>query len=343
MAEGEGARAEGVRPKGIGSEPPDRSRAEAGPPRSVRVHAPARLHFGFLDLHGGLGRRFGSIGLAIDTPGLRLTATASDTLAVAGPEAERVRGYVRAAAAHLGVPAAITIGIEAVIPAHAGFGSGTQLGLSVAAALAKLAGRPFSAEDFSNALDRGNRSGVGLCAFTEGGLIVDGGRDATGAPPPVIARLPYPEAWRVVLILDETATGIHGSRETEAFRALPRFPEAQAAEICRVVLMQVMPAVVLAEPEGFGAGITAIQRLIGDHFAPHQGGRYASPAVAEALGHVAAQGVAGYGQSSWGPTGFALMPSERDARALVAGLERPGRLRFLVARGRNAGADIAPA
>ena len=34
-------------------------------PSSVTVTVPARLHFGFLDLNGGLGRRFGSIGLAI--------------------------------------------------------------------------------------------------------------------------------------------------------------------------------------------------------------------------------------------------------------------------------------
>ncbi|MFD0938202.1 beta-ribofuranosylaminobenzene 5'-phosphate synthase family protein, partial [Methylobacterium trifolii] len=197
--------------------------------------------------------------------------------------AERVRAYVGAAAAHLGVSDAVAIRVEEAIPAHAGFGSGTQLALSVAAALARLNGLPFSAESFSNALDRGNRSGVGLSAFTEGGLIVDGGRDAGGAPPPVIARIPYPEAWRVVLILDDSLTGVHGSREVEAFRELPRFPEAQAAEICRLVLMQVMPAAVLAEPDPFGAGITAIQRLIGDHFAPHQGGRFASPAVAEAL------------------------------------------------------------
>jgi beta-ribofuranosylaminobenzene 5'-phosphate synthase len=307
---------------------------------SVRVRAPARLHFGFLDLHGGLGRRFGSIGLAVDAPAVEITATRNERLDVAGPEAERVRGYARAAAAHLGIPEAASLRVAAAIPPHAGFGSGTQLALAVAAALARLAGRPFAPEDFADALDRGNRSGVGLAAFTQGGLIVDGGRDAAGGPPPVIARLPYPEAWRVVLILDEGMTGVHGSREVEAFRDLPRFPADQAAEICRTVLMQVMPAAIVADAQAFGTGITAIQRRIGDHFAPHQGGRYASPAVAEALAAIAARGIAGYGQSSWGPTGFALLPSEAEARALIAEIERPGPLRFLIARGRNAGAAV---
>lgn len=307
---------------------------------AVRVEAPARLHFGFLDLHGGLGRRFGSIGLAIDAPSLALTARRAARPTVTGPEADRVRGYVEAAAAHLGRGGDVAIDVERVIPAHAGFGSGTQLALAVAAAMARLNGEPFAADAFAATLDRGNRSGVGLCAFTEGGLIVDGGRGADGGPPPVIARLPYPEAWRIVLILDPSMAGVHGTREVEAFRDLPRFPETQAAEICRIALMQILPAVALAEPQGFGAGITRIQTLIGDHFAPHQGGRYASAAVAEALATVAAQGIAGYGQSSWGPTGFALVPSEAEARALVASLDRGGPLRFVIARGRNNGASV---
>ena len=319
-------------------EVPERNEATAD--GTVRVEAPARLHFGFLDLHGGLGRRFGSIGLAIDAPSLALTASRATRPTVTGPESDRVRGYVEAAAAHLGRCGDVAIDVERVIPAHAGFGSGTQLALAVAAAMARLNGEPFAAEAFAATLDRGNRSGVGLCAFTEGGLIVDGGRGADGGPPPVIARLPYPEAWRIVLILDPSMAGVHGTREVEAFRDLPRFPEAQAAEICRIALMQVLPAVALAEPQGFGAGITRIQTLIGDHFAPHQGGRYASAAVAEALAAVAARGVAGYGQSSWGPTGFALVPSEAEARALVAGLDRGGPLRFVIARGRNGGASV---
>ncbi|WP_019903811.1 beta-ribofuranosylaminobenzene 5'-phosphate synthase family protein [Methylobacterium sp. 77] len=320
---------------------PDERPAGQGPVTqgAVRVHAPARLHFGFLDLHGGLGRRFGSIGLAVDAPSIDLTARPAATLQVEGFEAKRARAYAEAAASHLGIETHAAIHVEEAIPAHAGFGSGTQLALSVAAALAALDGRPFSPDAFADALDRGNRSGVGLAAFTQGGFIVDGGRDASNGPPPLIARLAYPDAWRIVLILDEGMTGVHGTREVEAFRDLPRFPEAQAAEICRIVLMQVLPAVAIAEPDGYGAGITTIQRLIGDHFAPHQGGRYASPAVAEVLAAIAAQGVAGYGQSSWGPTGFALVASEAEAQALKASLERPG-LRFVITRGRNSGASV---
>ncbi|MFE1601847.1 beta-ribofuranosylaminobenzene 5'-phosphate synthase family protein [Methylobacterium sp. ID0610] len=313
----------------------------------VRVRAPARLHFGFLDLHGGLGRRFGSIGVAVDAPGIDLTVAPAETLSVAGEgpgiaaEHERVRTAAIAAARQLGVPASGAFHLDAVIPAHAGFGSGTQLALSVAAGLAALHGAPFAPADFAAALDRGNRSGVGLAAFVAGGLIVDGGRDGSDAAPPIVSRLPYPEAWRIVLLLDPAGTGVHGAQERHAFRDLPRFPAGEAAEICRIVLMQVLPAAVAGAIEPFGRGITEIQRRIGDYFAPYQGGRYASRAVAAALADIEALGIGGFGQSSWGPTGFALVGSEAEAAALAARLRtnHPD-LAIVVARGRNHGASV---
>ena len=46
----------------------------------VSVIAPARLHLGFLDLHGGLGWKFGSIGLAVSAIETSLTASYSDDI-----------------------------------------------------------------------------------------------------------------------------------------------------------------------------------------------------------------------------------------------------------------------
>jgi beta-RFAP synthase len=313
-----------------------------------RVRAPARLHLGFLDLHGGLGRRFGSLGLALDRPALELTASPAPRLTVEGPEAERVRRAIGAAASHLGVPPLGRFALVGTIPTHAGFGSGTQIALAAAAALARLHGRPFDPAAAAAALDRGNRSGVGLAAFTQGGLVLDGGRGADGegggddAPPPVIARLPFPTAWRVVLVLDEGRMGVHGPAETDAFAALPPFPAPEAAHLCRLALMRILPAAATGDIAAFGSGITELQRRVGDHFAPVQGGRFTSPRVAAALDGLEAAGAAGIGQSSWGPTGFALASSAAEAKRLVDRVapSHPG-LRFAIARGRNQGASVA--
>lgn len=309
---------------------------------AVRVRATARLHLGFLDLNGGLGRRFGSLGVSLDEPTLELSMARADELSVSGPERERIVAAIRAAAAHLGTNDRVIARVVRAIPSHAGFGSGTQLSLAVAAGLARLHGRRFVAAEAGAALDRGNRSGIGLAAFTQGGFLVDGGRDATDRAPPVLARHDFPDAWRLLLVLDDRTEGVHGSAEASAFRKLPDFPTDLAAHLCRVALMQVLPAVVLGDFEPFSRGVAEIQRRVGDHFAPFQGGgRYTSPAVAAVMASLEAEGGVGTGQSSWGPTGFALYPSAADAEYALARL-RPmhSGLRFVVARSCNRGAEL---
>lgn len=311
---------------------------------AVRITAPARLHIGFLDLNGSLGRRFGSLGLALDDPALALTLARAPQADVRGPDATRILKALQAAAAHLAVPAACAVEAGRAIPSHAGFGSGTQIALAVAAGLARLHGLPFDAPAAAAALDRGNRSGIGLAAFQGGGLILDGGREPGGPTPPVIARLDLPEAWRFVLVLDADAEGIHGAQEAEAFRRMPPFPDADAAHLCRLALMQILPAAAEGRLEPFARGVAELQRRVGDVFAPFQGGRFTSPAVAEALAFCEGNGVPGVGQSSWGPTGFAVVGSPEEAEGLVAALRRrpgvPERITYRIARGRNRGADI---
>jgi predicted sugar kinase len=109
--------------------------------------------------------------------------------------------------------------------------------------------------------------------------------------------------------------------------------------------MKALPALVEADITNFGDAITELQAVLGDHYAPAQGGhRFTSPAVAACLDVLRRAGAHGIGQSSWGPTGFAFAPSAEEAERL-AGLARSdpaGRgLDIRVCPGLNHGAEIA--
>lgn len=312
---------------------------------SVEVSVPARLHLGFLDLEGGLGRRFGSIGLAIDGIETRLIAEPSAAITATGPSSDRAAAFGRRIAAALGVPGAKLTVAEA-IPEHAGLGSGTQMGLAVGTAIARVYGSDARARAIAMMLGRGERSGIGIGAFEQGGMLVDGGRriEADGEPAPIVSRLEFPSAWRVFLIFDTASEGLHGEAETDAFRKLPTFPAQTAAHLCRLVLMSALPALAEADLPRFSAAVAEIQRTVGDHFAPVQGGRYASPKVAEVLAWLSDRGIVGLGQSSWGPTGFAFLGEAAAAEAVLA-LARgkwagDDRLRFMICRGRNEGGRV---
>ena len=311
--------------------------------REVRVEAPARLHLGFLDLGGG-DRRFGSVGLTLEEISCRVRAAPAQVQAVDGAQRERVEHYVRLLRERFGFIARFNLVVEQAIPEHAGLGSGTQLALAVATAVANLLQVSWPAGEIAGALARGNRSGIGIGAFEQGGFLVDGGRGQGDRVPPIVSRMAFPEAWRVVLILDRQILGLHGAQEIAAFSALPAFPRATAEHLCHLVLLQALPALAENDITLFGSAINELQQIVGDYFAPAQGGRYSSPLVAETLAWLQAQGVACVGQSSWGPTGFALVDSHPTATALAqAGQMRAGgsgRLRFVVCRGRNRGHEI---
>ena len=313
-------------------------------PASVTVTVPARLHLGFLDLNGGLGRRFGSIGLAINGLKTSITFNAASQLRVTGPENERVRRYLQVMQRALDIETTCHVRIEEVVPAHAGLGSGTQIALAVAAGVRRFHGLPLDVRGDAIRLERGARSGVGIGLFDHGGLVVDGGRGPLTTAAPVVSRMPFPEQWRILVVLDPHRQGVHGPDEREVFSKLAPSSDGQAAHLCRLVLMKALPALAERDIAGFGSAINEMQVLLGDYFAAIQGGsRFSSPDVAAALAALEDEGAYGIGQSSWGPTGFAFAPSAEEANRLVESIYRQPRCRDLDIRtvaGLNRGAHI---
>jgi len=347
---------------------------------TTQVEAPARLHLGFLDPSATLGRRFASLGLVIEGMSTRVALSVARrnevVVAVDGApgrppyeaaeadegepndarEASRLPPALAATRERLvrhlavlqeatghGQPLRVTL--HAAPPPHAGFGSGTQLALALGRAFATCHGLSLDSRRVASLLGRGERSGVGIAGFDRGGLLLDGGPGAAGAAAPLLARAAFPQEWRVLLVLDERLDGLHGSAERSAMGSLPPFPRDLAAELCHQVLMRVLPSAVESDFAPFAAGISTLQQLIGDYFAPAQGGSmYTSAAVARLLEWIRPRYGAGIGQSSWGPTGFALLPSAERAAEVIAAARAAGvvdpALRLLVVGGRNQGAAV---
>jgi beta-RFAP synthase len=319
----------------------------------VVVETGARLHLGFLDLNGDLGRRYGSIGVTLERP--RCIVEAGQATAGTPPPEPDVAALLR----RLDLGAArgkISVRVTEAIPPHAGFGSGTQLALSVALAADRAAGRSSPIRDLARELGRGRRSGIGVAAFEQGGLVIDAGhavdgRDAPGVdseePPPVVFQHPLPDSWRFVLATPRAAPGLSGASEQAAFHALPPMAAERVGRICRLAVMQVVPATLAADIGTFGAAITEIQAIVGEYFAPQQGGRFATEVGCQVTEHALARGARGVGQSSWGPTVFALVEGEAAGHALARSIEsafgaRLARVDVSPARNRGASCEVGP-
>ncbi len=277
---------------------------------AVFVEAPARLHFGVLDLRGTRGRWFGGIGAAAPAPTLLVSATHATTLTVDGDDAARALESASRVLTHFGVTKGARVQVHRALPSHAGLGSGTQLALAVARALTELHGLEATTSCLARVVGRARRSAIGTWAFEGGGLVVEGGRREGGdAPAPLLARLPFPASWRCVVAVPDAAPGVSGPAEAKAFADLPSPPEGDVERVAYLVLMALMPALVEGDLETFGSALTEVQERTGRWFAPAQGGTFA-PGAGALIRRMKDWGASGVGQSSWGPAVYGLVDGE---------------------------------
>ncbi len=302
----------------------------------VTIKTPARLHLGLLDMNGGLGRLYGSIGVAIKRPNVVLEADLQhagevNELVVDGLEQERVRTYAKRFLERYSLPGKVHLNLRSNIPAHIGLGSGTQLALAVGSALAQLSGLKLSVTELSLIMERGVHSGIGIATFQHGGFVVDGGHpivDGHQAVPPVLFRHPVPGDWFFVVAIPKVSPGLSGDDERVAFQTLPPVPSSLVEKICRLLVMKMLPALVENDIVQFGQALTQVQQLVGDSFAAVQGGQFANTLSGQIIAHMLEHGAQGAGQSSWGPTVYALVQGERQAQLLESEIQE-----FLEANG----------
>jgi beta-ribofuranosylaminobenzene 5'-phosphate synthase len=295
----------------------------------VRVSTPSRLHFGMLSFgHSGV-RQFGGVGLMVDDPGIRLRITPSDRLECQGPLAERAEQFARRVMTTLdGHPggeqrhgSGCRIEIESAPREHIGLGTGTQLGLAIAAGINALRGSPDRLPaELACLAGRAERSSIGTHGFAAGGLLVEAGKLKPDEFSPLIARVELPAAWRFVLLIPKPATGLFGSAEREAFARIAPVPASVTEAISREVLLNLLPAALEADFHEFSRSLYRYGRIAGECFASQQHGAYLNRRTAELVEAIRALGGEGVGQTSWGPTLFIAVVDQDSGHRLAARL-----------------------
>ena len=328
--------------------------------RRVTVSTGSRLHFGLLTHRPATGREFGGLGVMIDSPGWTVSVSArdsssdtmSDQITVSGsaesdcPEtANRVAMFTqRFRETQTGDFSSLDISVSKAIPSHRGLGSGTQLALATARAInGSLNYENVSAAELAEATGRGLRSAVGTWGFESGGLIVDSGKLETDSVGSLAARLEFPADWRFLLIAPDRFSGLSGTDEVAAFRELPGMPQQTTDALCRLIIMEILPAVQDRDFERVSAAFEEYGHRAGEYFAPAQGGVFIDPRMEDFGRLLAENGIEGFAQTSWGPTCAALCESDgmaRQAIELVQSSTDADHYQFSIARPLNRGAKV---
>jgi len=299
----------------------------------IQVQAFSRLHFGLMEISPGQPHCYGGVGMMITSPAMFVRGRSGSVPDPSWVEihgdaywCERTRRVLDLWHHHRnGEPIPLqSIAVVAPPKPHIGLGSGTQWACSIAGLLelAKTAaassiavestwnGLFASAELLANHAGRGLRSHIGCEGFRCGGLIVDWGQGAIGERTQVKT---FPEDWRMVTWCDRSYQGESGGSEAMMFDRCSSRPNPNRRAMLRMIVEEMMPAFDASDWITASDAIGRYGEQAGRIFAPWQGGVYRSPAIAECITHLRDQGIHGVGQSSWGPTVFALARDEDQA------------------------------
>jgi beta-ribofuranosylaminobenzene 5'-phosphate synthase len=310
----------------------------------VHIKTPARLHLGLIDLNGDLGRLFGGLGVGIDRPNVILEAQQSKKLEVTGEKTELTEALAKRFLKTYNIKTNAAIHVKQTIPEHTGLGSGTQLSLAIATALSKLFHINATTQELAKTMGRGQRTSVGTTIFKDGGFVVDGGKNTSkNSFPTTIFRQPFPSEWVFVVAVPNVKKGLAKSEETAAFETLKPMKTEDTGNICRLIMIKMMPALVERDIKSFGEALTQIQKVIGEYFAQVQGGTYSSQTATEGISLLQKLGAYGAGQSSWGPTFYGLTQKEKAKeikQKIEAFLKNNGGGNAFTAKANNKGAHI---
>ncbi|OYT67477.1 MAG: hypothetical protein B6U65_03190 [Candidatus Wolframiiraptor sp. EX4484-121] len=301
----------------------------------VVVEAGSRIHLGFIDLSGDLGRTYGSIGLYLEKPGFKAIVRESDEVVVEGEGGDWIQAIVRRIVDELGLRG-LWVKILSAIPRHVGLGSTTQTILGIASAVSKLHGLDLSVEHLAYRFGRGRRSGAGVWLFKYGGLAVDCGRCSRTKIPPLLTRVHVPEKLRVILASPRTSSrGFEEEVEDAMFERVKTDPRL-SERASRIVLMKLLPSLIEGDLRGFGEAATELDRINGLFFEEVQLGVYrrGCEIIVEKMLEA---GALGAGQSSWGPIVYGFADSDELVEHILESLKG---FWIMVSKPRNMGAEI---
>ena len=289
----------------------------------VTVDTPARIHLGFLETKENSQRKFGSIGLGIGYYKNIFRIEFSNKKIVVCKNKllkEKILKILNIFSKSKKIRNC-KITVKENIPFHKGFGSGTQYSLTTGFLISELNNLKMSIEEISELLNRGKRSGIGIEVFKSGGFIIDIGRKKKSKLLPLkIFSYKWPKKWKIILIQDENFYGLHGRDENKEFLNIKKIKKSFVQENCFVTMMYIIPGIIENDFESFTKGVNIIQKNMSKIFYGKPN-IYASKNITKIFKYLITNKYCGYGQSSWGPTGFVFCEDTNSSCKLVKDIE----------------------
>lgn len=241
--------------------------------KTVVVKTPSRIHIGLIDMNGSIGRKDGSIGLALEYEGVFVTAkkVIDDVVEINGIDSKLYHNLKKKISNILPQNKGVLISVILNIKQHIGLGSGTQITLAILVAVNKLYNLKYPINKIIEISKRGGTSAIGSLAFKKGGFLIDCGHSnklkqnfnpssyCDLKPSKKLLRLKFPN-WNIILAIPQ-GIGLFDVNEQNFFNKYCPIQLSDVQKISHIVLMQLIPSVIEKDIENFGIAISKLQKL----------------------------------------------------------------------------------
>ena len=289
----------------------------------ITVDAPARIHLGFLETNENSQRKFGSIGLGISyfKNIFKIESSNKKDVVCKNKILKKKIFKIMSIFSKFKTIKNCKITVNQNIPFHEGLGSGTQHSLTTGFLISEFNNLKMSIGQISELLNRGKRSGIGIEVFKNGGFVIDVGKKKDSKLLPLkIFEYKWPKEWKIILIQDESFYGLHGQDEKKEFLNIKKIKKSFAQENCFETIMKILPGIIENDFDNFTKGISVIQKNMSKIFYG-KSNQYASKKITKIFNYLNVNGYYGYGQSSWGPTGFVFCENDKSSLKLLKDIE----------------------
>ena len=309
----------------------------------IKVTSPARIHLGFLETDENSLRKFGSLGLAISNFENIFKIEASTKNIVVSEDSKLKKEILKIIKVFEKFEKIKKCKITVLqkIPSHIGLGSGTQQSLTVGHLISEFNNLNLSVRKISEWLNRGKRSGIGVETFQNGGFIIDSGKKSKSLPLKIFS-IKWPKEWKIILITTSKKKGLFGKNENEVFKNLKKNRQSFVGENCYATLMKIIPGILEKDFFSFSEGIQIIQNNMSNFFYGSKN-TYGNNNLTQIFHFLKRHNYNGFGQSSWGPTGFIFCESKENGEILLKDIKKFIELKniqginLLMVDGRNKG------
>jgi len=283
----------------------------------IKVTSSARIHLGFLETDENSFRKFGSLGLAVSDFENILKIEGSTKNIVVSEDSKLKKNILQIIKVFKKFKKIKNCKITVLkkIPSHIGLGSGTQENLTVGYLISEFNNLDLSVRKISEWLNRGKRSGIGVQTFQNGGFVIDSGKKSKSLPLTIFSTK-WPKEWKIILITTLQKKGLFGENENEVFKNLKKNRQSFVEENCYATLMKVIPGILEKDFFSFSEGIQVIQNNMSKFFYGSKN-TYGNKNLNQIFSFLQRHNHRGFGQSSWGPTGFIFCESKKSGELLM--------------------------